>query len=85
MPGTHVIDVDTDLTAQVDAMFEPDRAQTVVAVRVSGGALGYGHVDLALLQAVVDAGNARSFSLSTVTPAGEHVLLLFDPYPAAEG
>jgi hypothetical protein len=84
---SNVIDTEDDLRSQVETMFAADRVQAVVAVRTSGGALGYGHVDLGLLQAVVDTANARGFSLSTITPAGEHVVLLFDPFeaPPAEG
>jgi hypothetical protein len=79
---SNVIDAEDDLLAQAETIFAEDRIQAVVAVRTSGGALGYGAVDLGLLQAVVDTGNARGFSLSGITPAGEHVVLLFDPYEA---
>jgi hypothetical protein len=79
---SHVIDTEDNLRAQADTVFAADRVQAVVAVRTSGGALGYGTLDLGLLQAVVDTGNARGFSLSGITPAGEHVVLLFDPYEA---
>lgn len=84
---SHVIDTEDNLRAQADTVFAADRVQAVVAVRTSGGALGYGTLDLGLLQAVVDTGNARGFSLSGITPAGEHVVLLFDPYaaPVEEG
>lgn len=75
----HVVAVDTDLHEQADRMFAEDRVQAVVAVRISGGALGYGTVDLGLLQSVVDTANARGFSLTTLTPSGEHALLVFDP------
>jgi hypothetical protein len=79
---SHVIDTEDNLRAQAETVFAADRVQAVVAVRTSGGALGYGTLDLGLLQAVVDTGNARGFSLSGITPAGEHVVLLFDPYEA---
>jgi hypothetical protein len=82
----NVVVADTDLHAQAERMFAEDRVQAVVAVRISGGALGYGTLDLGLLQAVVDTANARGFSLTSLTPAGEHALLVFDPIepPAAD-
>jgi hypothetical protein len=79
----HVVGSDEDRRPQADTIFADDRLQAVVAGRVSGGELGYGTLDLSLMQAVVDTANARGFELSTVTPLGEHVLLLFDPFPAA--
>jgi hypothetical protein len=80
----HVVDADTDLVANADRMFADDRVQAVVAVRTSGGALGYGTLDLGLLQAVVDTANVRGFTLTSITPAAEHALLLFDPVPSGE-
>ena len=79
----HVVNTDEELRPQAETIFAEDRVQAVVAVRVSGGELGYGTLDLSLLQAAVDTANARGFELSTVTPLGEHVLLLFDPVPPA--
>jgi hypothetical protein len=81
---SNVVDTAEDLRSQADALFAAERMQAVVAVRTSGGSLGYGTLDLGLLQAVVDTANARGFSLSTITPSGEHVVLLFDPYAPAE-
>ncbi len=78
----HVIGTDEDLHPQVDTIFADDRLQAVVAVRVSGGEFGYGTLDLSLLQATVDTANARGFEVGTITPLGEHVLVLFDPVAA---
>ena len=80
----HVVDADTDLVQNADRYFADDRVQAVIGVRTSGGAIGYGNLDLGLLQAVVDTANARGFTLTTVTPAGEYALLLFDPVAAPE-
>jgi hypothetical protein len=82
---SNVVDSAEDLRSQADTLFAAERVQAVVAVRTSGGALGYGTLDLGLTQDVVDTANARGFSLSTITLAGEHVVLLFDPYAAPEG
>jgi hypothetical protein len=77
--ASQVIETATDLHETADEMFAADRLQAVVAVRVAGGSLGYGNVDLELLQAVVDTANARGFSCSQLEPAGEFAWLLFDP------
>ncbi|HEY0561657.1 MAG: hypothetical protein JWM48_1260 [Mycobacterium sp.] len=75
MPASPFV-VDTAGDFDPEAVFTSGRDQIVVAVKIRDS-----HLDLGLLAAVVDEGNARGFALVREQVLGEqHLLIVFDAY-----